>query len=325
MPAGMRGLGLFVAAILLLAGGWAYVDRSYAVAIPASGGPFLRRAEGCTPPQPGEEAAMAFAGFHEGPAASTVRLASSRGQEAETSVVDVRIAAGTGPIYLLMTSGTPVVVRLSGWTRRLERVVLLADGDVPMGVVGAPADIVTFASRHDCRVLAEHFYHPDQYQARFELAGIVRRPRRPETPAMLRYRMPDALGGAYEPRLLTISGSGVGATSYEANERDPGLAEWEEIASRFMPAGVTEIDPGQVISNARAAPYRVLPGWAGLAQLVREGKIRLRGSEHYQVLAQIDIPVGLAGAQAVTFEVMPRIPWPRGDPGHSIVRRAAGF
>lgn len=322
---------LFIAVCGIAA--WLWIDRSYAVATPAAGGPRQLAAAGCTPPQPSEDAAMVFAGFYEGPGVSTVRLRASRRQEDTTSVVDVEIAPGFAPVYLLLTSATPVVVRLSGWTRRLERVVLLADDDVPMGIVGAPAEIVTFASRRQCRMQAEFLYRPDQFQDRAQLSLIVRRPQPPdlseeERRRRPRYRLPDAVGGAYEPRLLTVAAGQVRATSFAPHERTTATGDDPigRIETEFSPAGVVAIDPAQLISNVGAERYRVLPEWAGLAQLLREGKIRRRGSSDvYEVLVPIELPANLSGAHRVTFEVRPGVAWPGGDPGHSVVRRGAGF
>jgi hypothetical protein len=157
------------------------------------------------------------------------------------------------------------------------------------------------------------------------LSILVRRPQpanlsREERLRRPRYRMPDAFGGAYQPRLLTISSDGVGATIYRPHEPDPNLEEWERLASDFNPAGITEIDMTQLVGNAPAAPYTTLPEWAGLAQLVRDGKLRWLGSDRFRVLTAIDAPVGLYGSEAVTFELAPGVPPPRGDLGHSRIR-----
>jgi hypothetical protein len=300
----MRGLIIFAASVAAAAGAWAYVDRSWAVAAPAAGGPFVRPAVDCAPPRPGADAALVIAGFYEGAGTSTIRLAATRPQEDGTSVVDIRIAPGTGAIYLVVVGETKTVIRFSGWTRRLERVLILTDATSPTGVTGLPLARVSFADRHACGLSAGQIYEPERGQ---RPSGLVR---------LLGRARPDGIGGAYAPYLLTVSGSGVGASVYDGRERAAGLEEWE---GRFSPAGVLEVDAGQLIANVPAAPYRLLPAQAGLAQLVREGKLVRRGSDTFRVLAPIEAPVGLYGAQAVTFELAPGVPRPSGDIGHSRV------
>jgi len=301
----MTGFGLGVAA---LAGLWAWVDRSWAVAAPAAGGPFLQRSEGCAPPRPSEDATLVMAGFYEGAGISTMRLAAEQPQQEGTSAVDVRISPGFGPIYLVVVPDRKTVLRFSGWTRRLERVLVLASAQYPAGVTGLPRTVVAFADRGACQVSAAQFYDPER--AGPGPAGLAR---------LLGRARPDAMGGAYDPWQLTISGGGVGARVYEGQDHAPGVEEdWSEEVARFSPAGVLPVEAGQLVANVEAAPYRVLPGHAGLAQLVREGKLRRR-YDTYRLLAPIDAPEGLYGAESVTFELAPGMPRPRGDIGHSRV------
>lgn len=304
----MRGLLTFAAGIVGIAGTWAYVDRSWAVAAPAEGGPFLQRAEGCAPPRPSADAVLVMAGFYEGAGISTVRLAAETPQQEGTSAVDVHISPGFGSIYLVVAPDRNTVLRFSGWTRRLERVVVLADARFPAGVTGLPRGVVAFADRGACGITAEQLYHPERTGAGANaLAQRLGRAR------------PDAVGGGYNPYQLAISGAGVGARIYDGREHARGVEEeWGDGVARFSPAGVLQVEAGQVVANVAAAPYRVLPGHAGLAQLVREGKLRRR-YDTYRLLAPIDAPEGLYGAESVTFELTPGMPRPRGDVGHSRV------
>jgi hypothetical protein len=301
---------------------WFYADRSYAVATPETQGPVQVAASGCAPPQPSEKAAMVFAGFYDGAAMSSVELLSANSQREGTTAVDVRIAAGFQPIYLLIAGSRGAVVRLSGWTRRVERLVLVGDEHYPVGATGIPASRISIVDRHACLIDAQMIYGAYPGQNLSDLSGIVKRPQpaglsREERMKRPLYRMPDAVGGAYKPYRITIGAGSVSASEYKAHESDTGLPEWQKVAAEFVPAGLKDVKPAQLVANVPAKPYALLPGWMGLAQLVRDGKLEPRGFASFRVLGPIEIPAGLYGGDSVDFHLAPGVPTPTGDPGTS--------
>jgi hypothetical protein len=132
---------------------------------------------------------------------------------------------------------------------------------------------------------------------------------------------PDVMGGGYDPAVLTIGAGSIGAKIYAAHDYDKGLPDWQQGYATFDPAGVYDIDMDSLVAPVPAEPYRQLPGWLGLAQLVRDGKLERTGSDSFRVLAPIRAPAGLAGSQSVIFQVPYGQSAPSGDLGHSRIHR----
>lgn len=319
----MRVIGLLIGAAALVAA-W-FFWGGYGRAEAHSGGALVVAAGECDLPQPSEAAAMVFAGYYDGAAISSVRLVADNPQEEPTTAVRVAVSPGFPSIYLVVAGSRSSILDFSGWTDRLERVVVLTRDEYPTGVTGLPADRVTFVSQSDCNVVPENFYRSWPGRERGELAMLVRRPHPPGVdpalePGLPPYRMPDAVGGAYKPEVLTISAGGVGATEYPAHYGDSFSDPIDRVERAYEPAGVAQVRLEGVIANVAAEPYRTLPGWAGLAQLIREGKLEQTSSDSFRVLAPIDVPAGLYGGTSVTFELAPGAPAPSGDLAHSRIR-----
>lgn len=317
-------LFLLVAAVLA---GWFYVDRRAWVAEPASGGPFVESVGGCDLPLPSDDAALVFASYYDGAAVSDVRLEPGV-QSDETTTLEVRIARGSRPIYLVVAGARHNILRFTGWTARLERVVLVTGTKYPTAATGLPKDLVTFAQREACGPRLDGLYDAPPGADLSFVADVVKRPFPASMPSELRaqqktrWQMPDAIGGGYDPWQLTISDNSVTPSIYEGQDKALSIPDWFKVADadRFYPGGLEQIDLEQLIAPVAASPYKLLPSRAGIAQLVREGKLVAQGADTFLVKEPIDAPEGLYGAQSVTFVVAPGVPAPTGDLGHSKVR-----
>lgn len=318
----MRG-AMMMLLVAGAAGGWFFMNGSPAGEPAVTGGPFRAKLGDCALPQPSEDSAMIFAGFYEGAGTSTVHLEADNEQQEETSVVDVAISAGLKPVYLVIVGDRSSVMRFSGWTQRIERLIVVTNNAYPTAVSGMPLDRIRFADRKDCLVGARDLYDSPVRGNSEVLAGLVKRPQPPDlTPEqrarLPQYRMPDAIGGAYEAAVVTIGSNTVKTKEYVNGDYATDAAGG--MGLRFSPAGVQSVNLGALIATVPAKPYEVLPGWAGLDQLIREGKLESIGSDQFRVLAPIRLPVGLHGAHAVTFIVPPGVARPKGDLGHSKIR-----
>jgi hypothetical protein len=87
---------------------------------------------------------------------------------------------------------------------------------------------------------------------------------------------------------------------------------------RFYPGGVVEIDPKSVVASMPVARYDVLPGRAGLAQLVRAGKLEVKNGE-FLIKQKIRFPAELSNIYQVKFRLLKGVPRPDGNPGDSEV------
>lgn len=306
--------------------GWRLIERTYGAAPVETDGPFRAAIGDCDLPQPSKNAVMVFAGYYEGAAISSIRLKADDPQEEATTALDVHVTPGFSPIYLVLVGDRRSVVRFTGWTRRIERVVTVTSTRFPAAIAGLPRERVRFADAAQCGVLAETLYEPNPQGVPLRLADLVKRPQPDglsvEQRARLpQYRMPDVTGGGYDPAVLTIGSGRIEAKIYAPHDHDAALPEWQRNYADFDPAGVYEIEPGALVSPVAAERYTLLPGRFGIAQLVRDGKLEARGLDDFRVLAPITAPAGLYGAESVTFEVPNNVPDPKGDLGHSKIKR----
>ncbi len=86
-----------------------------------------------------------------------------------------------------------------------------------------------------------------------------------------------------------------------------------EFRGRF-PDGVAQIDAAQVIGEVTASNFEVLPGVAGLDQLVRAGAIEDRGWNTYYIKKPIRLPGDLESSLS-EFVVLKGVPPPTGTRG----------
>lgn len=315
-----------ILAMILIVGaclGWKTVSESYGQAPAPTGGPFrVTMAESCGLPVPTDKASMVFAGYYEGAAVSSVHLQPENSQDEGTRALDLHVQPGFAPIYLVLVGSRSAIVRFTGWTKRLERVIVVTESAYPSGVTGLPRDLVMFVSKSACAVDPHDLYDLQGRPAPISLSGLVKRPQPgnltdEQRRSLPPYRMPDAVGGGYDPASISIGTNEIDARMYPSGGHDPALPDWQAHYADYDPAGVYEVDSAALISPALSEPYTLLPGRLGIAQLVHAGKLEDRGLDQFRVLAPITVPAGLYGAQAVTFEVPGNVAMPVGDLGHS--------
>ena len=315
----MRHILLFAALPALAWGAWLGIEHSVAAAPAETGGPFLAEIGPCTFPQPSEEAALVLAGYYNGAAISTVRLEADNPQEEATTAVDVRIAPGFKPLYLVVAGARNSVLRVGGWTSRIERLVVVTQKSYPVGVTGVPRSKLSFVE--DCALPPAALYRSQPTLAGWLLGSRRAAQETPEPPHLPGLRAPDVVGGGYDPAVLTIGADAIGAKIYATHDQDSRLPEWQRRYADFEPAGIYDIDPGSLVAPVPATRYEQLPGWMGLAQLVRDGKLERMDSDNFRVRGLFRVPAGLFGSQAVTFVVPHDQPDPAGDLAHSKIYR----
>src|ERR1051326_7344532 len=101
--------------------------------------------------------------------------------------------------------------------------------------------------------------------------------------------------------------------------QDRGIARLCTDLARNHPAGVVRIERERVVAGLPAQDYEVLPGEAGLLQLLEEGKLEPGRNGELVVRAPMRYPADLFGASSMRFLVPRGVPVPEGDPGHSCV------
>ena len=288
----------------------------------------------CEMPKASPASKVLLLGAYETDSLSTVALGS---QDEVTGVGNVAVEAGSEPLYLVIASYRPTIWRFSGSTERIERVVVLAQRswhdkttNKPValaGVVGLPADKVSFPKRTDCM----QYFHEVPSVASAQAAGVVR---------VMAGKAPDVVAGKYElntfhvpsarieavkndrPRVLVIQKS-AGTLTIEGDPRNIQVVtpngNLERELLRFNPGGVVAVEADKVVASVKAEPYEVLPEQAGLIQLVQSGALTQNRMGEFLINRKIRYPAGLAGAHSVKFLLRRGVPAPDGSPGHSCV------
>ena len=257
---------------------------------PSVGERFLQRGPdtvACTVdrPKPGDQVLMV--GAYEGFAYASSYIGEP---DEPTYAVNVTIEPGDKPLYVIAGAYHSIVWQFTGATERVRRVVLA--GYLGQGTTGVPKESVAFVPRDACFRSAYKFEG-------FE--GIVAKR------SIERFAGRDDIGyaGAYD-----IYGVALPSLT---------LAEKPKSRERFEQP-VVMVDPAAVFAATPVAPYAVLPGRAGIAQLLASGALEQIDAGSYRIAKPIPhYPADLGGAHSVNFLLGKGIPAPAGSAGHSCV------
>jgi hypothetical protein len=137
-------------------------------------------------------------------------------------------------------------------------------------------------------------------------------------------RAPASVTASYSAAAVSLpsgqEGSAGGSTAAPAGF-DPGALG----AGPALSVGGAGAGEPASVAGARAEAYQVLPGYAGLAQLVGRGSLQVMDNGDFRVRSAIPrYPAGLTGAHAVRFQLAQGVSAPTGAPGHSCVVASAG-
>lgn len=304
---------------------------SVACALPALGQD-LRA--GCSLPKPSAAAKVLLLSAYEGDALSTTAIGS---QDIGVRTASIDVEAGNEPLYVIALSYRPMIWRLSGAVDRVEQIILAAqstqaNGSRPdarpiVGASGIPAGKVAFLPKPTC--LEDFSERPSPEAAR--TIGTVRKETGKDPIVATDYAVS---GIAIPSATLKPPSGGTDVRPSIAIENDgksfrvdlSGKPRTEEAGNalendvlRFYPGGVVEIDAAAVVASGKPIRYEVLPGKAGLLQLVRSGVLSESGKGEFVVKQRTRFPAGLYGAESARFILPPGVPAPEGDPGHSCV------
>jgi hypothetical protein len=281
-------------------------------------------------------------GAEGGNSLSTVSLA---GQNDVTYAATVFVEAGAEPLTLMLSSGMPMIWKLSGATQRLSKVILAGPsrrtvegtlGKPAVGAIGIDKSKITF---FDTMMCYERYYNTRT------LPGIRSKPfieilaNRPVDVLLVQKNLTVAAipsGAGLQPKsngqdekaiaaLVAKTGTryfsmGVaGKLVPLSGEGPPSFAEVSMTS--YHPFAVMDFKPEEILTDAKPETYAVLPERSGLAQLQGEGKIRLVTDKHvmWTVKNQIRYPAGLYEKLATSFFVPKGVPLPNGNPGDSCI------
>ena len=279
----------------------------------------------CAMPKASDRAKLLVLSAYEADALSTVAVGS---QDMEVRTGTVEVERGDDPLYVVIAAHRAVIWRFTGAVDRVERVVLASvsntvngseqDAVSAVGLTGIPAARATFL-----KAKCLGYFSEAQSTDAAKAVGLIRKQLERE-PAVVAARstvsgfmLPSgeirATGRRdQKPTPLIINGETIIFLQ-------PGVANLTRDLERHYPGGVVEIDPASVVASKPVERYEVLPGQAGLLQLVQSGAITRNQSREFLIRQKIRFPAGLHGANSTKFLLLRGVPEPDGDPGHSCV------
>ncbi|WP_338821610.1 hypothetical protein [Bradyrhizobium septentrionale] len=293
---------------------------------------------GCDVPAVPREARLILLGAQEGKALSNAWIGN---QDRVTYVTTVEIAPGPEPIYLALASGGAMIWDIVGATERIAGIVADADvtvdksgdarlqrfapvngvgpqrGGKPLvGIMGVPREKVHFTAHSGCLVPATD--------------ATMKDGRAEEIAALLFGRAVDETGGEQSAGTFRVPAARHFADRPVRNAIQlptEGLGEllWRDVRVDY-PAGIAQIDVEAVISAHPVDHYSVLPGRAGLAELVDTGALMVTGMsrgvringgdfkpftvpDKFRISKKLRLPAGARG----TFTLPSQVPPPDGD------------
>ena len=248
------------------------------------------------------------------------------GDDKATALNDVFVENGSSKFGVVLKSYQPAIWRFSGAVHRLERVIAVGPaqnnnpmGEVRSGVISVPASCVSFISNDAINdlmfTLSRAGIHTDAKQLNYILGVTPAQQHELRTPSKGVIRVPS----------VEMDRAGSVLAQHSAS-RNPLTAMLWELAGRHYPNGYIEIEPNSIVAGASARPYLVMPGLAGLAQLVERGDIEMLstpvvnvhanlqihdGNWKFRILRKVALPSDLYGHLADPhFVVAKGVDWP---------------
>lgn len=267
-----------------------------------------RTAPVCGLPEVPRGAKVVVFGTYEADAISSAVIGS---QDEETNLFDVLIEPGSEPLYLVLTSYESMVWRVKGATGRVAKVYVSSlqdagNGLSASGVMGLPATKVTIGEPNCPRYFSK---------LGSESAGAA------ATVSRTVGREPDGIFATYSAQRISLPSGQTFKARAGSTPLPRGFdAQMWNDALRYWEAGLVQIDHRQIVTKARAEPYKVYPSQIGLAQLLGSGAIERQANGSFRVVRPIPhMPPSMGGAHSVKMTVAKGVPLPPGDPVHTCV------
>lgn len=256
---------------------------------------------------------LVFAAAYRGEALANVSI---KGKQQLLTVGQIDIEPGSEPLTMVLSSPANMIWQMTGATERVAKVLVGSrfslGGKASTAVTGVANDKVHFIPTSNC--LPTHF-NSDQEREQIGLA----------LKATLR-TSPQAIVSLNVARKVSLPSGKIdkAATNPQAiapPKDSPGAALWNAVRRSF-PAGIVRLDPDKIVSQEKLAAAPVLPGRAGLAQLIDQGALEVPAVApggrivlpitELKIVAPIQMPAGLSQAIVRKFVLAKGVKAPEG-------------
>ncbi|MGE3245283.1 MAG: hypothetical protein AB7F96_12855 [Beijerinckiaceae bacterium] len=257
-----------------------------------------RQIANCSFPAMPDGAVPVFAAAYRGRGLANVTFKDS---QQLLTVAEVHIEAGSDPVALILSAPSAMIWQITGAKDRVARVYLASRfqlGQKPdIAVSGVAAEKVHFMEGSACL--------PVRFSGDAERDHIVKAlkavtGREPASVVSLN------MAGKVSFPSGKVEASAHNPQAVAAPKGSPGALFWD-AATRSFPAGFVRFDPKTLVSQKPLTAAEVLPGRAGLAQLVDQGALEVPAAQgsggkpalslplpELRIVAPIQMPAGLS-------------------------------
>lgn len=304
----------------------------------------------CPAPPPPRAADFLLLGTHRGGSLASVAIGR---MEDATTVVRLKVGPGDKPLAILAVANSNVIWHLSGATDRVRQFTVqatpfvrlrsgrgserAADVESGAGVIGLAGDVVHFVPAMSCikpfssvddsaatigaARLAAQFGRPVDHVFHHSGAGVIEIPTGTVQVSARGLRGKRLLIDGKQHIMIRRKPVMIDESTDHAQAPKPKSVDavLQRYIDREFPGGIMEVDPVDVVAPGPVATYDVLPGTAGLLQLIETGLIR-RHKDGFLIDKPIPrFPPGLHRGKNVKFFLAAGIAMPDGDPGRATV------
>ena len=227
---------------------------------------------------------------------------SLQGRYSQTGVFNLHIEPGEKPIYAIVHTSKPTIIRLTGDTKRVSHLVNVA------GRSGATYEIdkakVTFNSATDCFSTFTKNTSGGATLAKSVIKGLIGRRvnRTVAAYSMDRLTLPSAV--------IDKCSSSFETRNAAAYQKLCGMPEWfkagetatHKAIGRYHPAGADLLQKEKVNADSEIHSSNQYPAYLGMLKLVQDGVAEeLDGGGYYIKKQMPEYPAGLSGKLATRF------------------------
>jgi len=252
-----------------------------------------------------------------------------------STIVRVKVEAGSGPLMIFLHSESPVIWDFEGAVEQVDSAIIVTrDGKQRVASRGLPERVIKF---------------PDLAGCPWVILPPSMKPREDENNVERYFGRPaDRTAFQGKPKMLKLPEGEFVLTQELPNAK----TNTERELLMYHPGGFRMIDVKSVVSPVTVLEPETPPGEAGLIQLENAGAIRppqrseidgfieglrqrqpstniavLRAnvSVDYVVTREIMLPPELTGSHLKNFLVLPGVPMPRGNAGHGCLMFMDGY
>jgi hypothetical protein len=289
---------------------------------------------GCPAITAAKETTLVLVGNYQGSGLSSVSL---MGQDGVTRSATIEIEDGAKPITLIVSSGSATVWQIKGAVDRVTHAYVgvqdknPTDAKLAIGVVGLNKTRVDFFDNSNCIKYFKDAEGAESIVAKSIIAKISGRPVdavfssydlwKIKLPSGIvssgRLEINDSISNAEDGDNMYFSGA-EGKLVALPIDRSFGQTNGEILTKDLLShnsAGISKIQLSKIISETKPEEYIVLPGIAGVQQLVRQGALEDKG-EAFRILR----PTRYPAESMVRKYILPKgVPLPEGNSGFTCV------